>query len=65
MDEESRQGDKPELCKGPSNTISVWNKGTEETRQGFRADKWAGLKDCKHQMQVVVLKITGELPIMQ
>eukprot|EP00957_Ditylum_brightwellii_P157815 12012033-Ditylum_brightwellii.AAC.1 len=28
-------------------------------------DQWAGLKDHKCQTQPVVLKITGELPIMQ
>eukprot|EP00957_Ditylum_brightwellii_P113091 8624751-Ditylum_brightwellii.AAC.1 len=28
-------------------------------------NQWAGLKDCKHQIQLVVPKITRELPIMQ
>eukprot|EP00957_Ditylum_brightwellii_P117728 8981159-Ditylum_brightwellii.AAC.1 len=28
-------------------------------------NQWAGLKDQKRQMQPVVLKITGELPVMQ
>ena len=28
-------------------------------------NRWAGLKDWKCQMQPVVPKITGELPIMQ
>ena len=28
-------------------------------------NQWAGLKDCKHQTQPVVPKITAELPIMR
>eukprot|EP00957_Ditylum_brightwellii_P127076 9688235-Ditylum_brightwellii.AAC.1 len=37
---ESRQGEShQEPCHGPSNPVSVWGKDTEETTQGFRADK--------------------------
>eukprot|EP00957_Ditylum_brightwellii_P025687 1943140-Ditylum_brightwellii.AAC.1 len=29
------------------------------------ADEWAGLKDCKRQTQLMVPKITAELPVME
>eukprot|EP00957_Ditylum_brightwellii_P132002 10064766-Ditylum_brightwellii.AAC.1 len=44
--------------------LTVLNTVYETVIRSF-TDQWAGLKDCKCQMQPVAPKITGELSIMQ
>eukprot|EP00957_Ditylum_brightwellii_P135645 10344224-Ditylum_brightwellii.AAC.1 len=44
--------------------LTVLNTVYETVIKSF-TNRWAGLRDCKHQTQPMVPKITGELPIMQ
>eukprot|EP00957_Ditylum_brightwellii_P010311 779745-Ditylum_brightwellii.AAC.1 len=44
--------------------LTVMNTAYGTVIRSF-TDQWAVLKDCKHQTQPVVQKITAELPIMR